>query len=98
MKAIHKDEFREQARKHAKWAIADLAKAFNHCHNPTIGYRYSAEVQQRFIELAAELKDLVETGAIVGRPTANAQADHQFQRHIMALAGDLRIERKNTAA
>lgn len=71
---------REIARDFAKHGIAEFARAFNHCHNPKIGYRYSAEVQRRFMELGAELIELVECGEIVSRDGAKAQTDKDFQK------------------
>lgn len=71
---------REVARDFAKHGIAEFARAFNHCHNPKIGYRYSAEVQRRFMELGAELIELVERGEIVSRDVAKAQTDKGFQK------------------
>lgn len=76
---------REVARDFAKHGIAEFARAFNHCHNPKIGYRYAAEVQRRFVELGAELVELVERGAIVSRATVAAEEDAIFQRHMKTL-------------
>lgn len=76
---------RATARDFAKHGIAEFARAFNHCHNPQIGYRYSAEVQRRFIELGAELIALVERGEIVSRNGAKAQTDNGFQKLIAAV-------------
>lgn len=71
---------RATAREFATHGIAEFARAFNHCHNPKIGYRYSAEVQRRFLELGAELVELVERGEIVSRDGAKAQTDKGFQK------------------
>lgn len=76
---------REVARDFAKHGIAEFARAFNHCHNPKIGYRYAAEVQRRFVELGAELVELVERGEIVSRATMAAEEDAIFQRHMKTL-------------
>jgi hypothetical protein len=76
---------REEARRFAQHGIGDLARAFNHCHNPAIAYRYSEAVQQRFLELGAELVALVEKGQIVPRRAVHAQGDADFQRHMSAL-------------
>ena len=81
---------RATARDFAKHGIAEFARAFNHCHNPKIGYRYSAEVQRRFMELGAELIELVERGEIISRATMAAEEDAIFQKHmrmLVALAG-----------
>lgn len=72
--------FREQARQLATQGIGDLARAFNHCHRASLGYRYADDVQAEFLRLAAELVNLVETGHIVPRATMAAQEDAQFQR------------------
>lgn len=77
---------RATARDFAKHGIAEFARAFNHCHNPKIGYRYSAEVQRRFIELGAELIELVERGEIVSRDGAKAQTDKGFQKLMATVA------------
>lgn len=79
-------EFRAKARELATYGVADLARAFNHCHNPTIRYRYADDVQARFLEMAIELVKLVETGMIVPRRVSQAQADPGFQRLMGALA------------
>lgn len=71
---------RDHARALATAGIADLARAFNHCHNPAIGHRYADAVQKRFLELAAELVQLVERGEIVSRDGAKAQTDKAFQK------------------
>lgn len=76
---------RATAREFATHGIAELARAFNHCHNPKIGYRYSPEVQRRFVELGAELVELVERGEIVSRATMAAEEDAIFQRHMKTL-------------
>lgn len=78
-------DHRATARDFAKHGIAELARAFNHCHNPKIGYRYSAEVQRRFVELGVELVELVEHGEIVSRATMAAEEDAVFQRHVTTL-------------
>lgn len=80
MKAQDESAHRAIARDFAKHGIAELARAFNHCHNPKIGYRYSAEVQRRFMELGAELVALVESGEITSRDGAKAQTDKRFQQ------------------
>lgn len=72
--------FREQARQLATHGIGDLARAFNHCHRASLGYRYADEVQAEFLRLASEIVNLVETGRIVPRATMAAQDDAQFQR------------------
>lgn len=71
---------RATARDFATHGIAELARAFNHCHNPKISYRYSAAVQRRFMELGAELVELIERGEIVSRDGARAQNDKGFQK------------------
>lgn len=78
---------RQNARDFAKHGIAEFARAFNHCHNPKIGYRYSTAVQRRFVELGAELVALVESGEIASRATMAAEEDAIFQRHMSALVG-----------
>lgn len=78
--------YREHARMLATAGLGDFARAFNHCHNPTIQYRYSEAVQKRFLELGAELVALVERGQILPRSAAvHAQDDASFQRHMSVL-------------
>lgn len=78
---------RATARDFATHGIAELARAFNHCHNPKIRYRYSTVVQQRFIELAAELIELVERGELVPRVGVEAQSDPAFQKLMTLVSG-----------
>lgn len=86
MSHMQESNHRDHARKLATAGLGDLARAFNHCHNPTIQYRYSEAVQKRFLELGAELVALVERGQIVPRSAAvHAQDDASFQRHMSAL-------------
>jgi hypothetical protein len=59
---------RDDARSHAKAGIASLARAFNHCGGDELAYRYTDEVQARFVELGAELVALIECGAIENNP------------------------------
>lgn len=54
---------RAEAREVAHYAIAAVARAFNHCGAVEVPYRYSDAVQSRFQALAAELVRLVEHGA-----------------------------------
>lgn len=87
MSAMQDAAHRATARDFATHGIAELARAFNHCHNPNIGYRYSAVVQQRFIELAAELIGLVERGELVPRAGVEAQSDPAFQKMMTVVFG-----------
>lgn len=87
MKNHDESAHRAIARGFAKHGIAEFARAFNHCHNPKIGYRYSTAVQRRFVELGAELVALVESGEIVFRATMATEEDAVFQRHMSALVG-----------
>ena len=85
MSTQHKEAHRDTARDFAKHGIAEFARAFNHCHNPKLGYRYSPEVQRRFLELGAELIELVERGEIVSRNGARSQTDQGFQKLMAAV-------------
>jgi hypothetical protein len=72
------DASREDARSQASTAMALLARAMNHCDNPELPYRYTAEVQSRFVDLAIQIVRLVETGDIEPNP--------EHAQHLKALA------------
>lgn len=55
---------RADARAFARDGIAALARAFNHCGRDDVVHRYTDDVQSRFLDLAAEVVQLVEHGDI----------------------------------
>lgn len=68
MQPDEQERRRNEARASARDGLAALARAFNHCDNGELAYRYAADVQARFVELATELVVLVESGAIEPNP------------------------------
>lgn len=76
---------RELAVREAQIAFAYLARTFNYCENPRIPYKYSPEVQARFLELGSELARLIKEGEIVEANGARAQHDAAFQRFLARL-------------
>lgn len=87
MTTKQQEAHRAIARDFAKRGIAELACAFNHCHNPGIEYRFTEAVQRKFVELAAQIVSLVETGELVPGEVSRAQEDAAFQRHMNLLTG-----------
>lgn len=73
---------REQAMREAQLAFAYLARTFNYCNNPRIPYKYSPEVQARFLELGTELARLIKDGKIVEGNGARALHNAAFQRFL----------------
>lgn len=78
-------EHRDYARKSAVAGIASLAHAFNACGNAETPYRYNRTVRERFIELAAELQELVEHGDIEDNPAHVALQAARGDRALQAL-------------
>jgi aspartate ammonia-lyase len=70
---------RDKARDLATQGVALLARAVNHLRDPAVLYRYGAEEQARFMELAGDLVHLVETGRIELSPAMAARYDQDFQ-------------------
>lgn len=68
MQPDEQERSRNEARASARDGCAALARAFNHCDNGELAYRYANDVQARFVELAIELVVLVESGAIEPNP------------------------------
>lgn len=84
---FREDRSREEARAHAKAGLGGFARAFNHCDDGDMGWRYSEDVQQRFVELAAELVHLVETGELRENP------QHAHWRAAQAARRDPAVQR-----
>jgi hypothetical protein len=73
---------RANARACAQDGIAALARAFNHCGNSELAHRYTDAVQSRFLELAMDLVQLVESGEIESNPA------HRLYLRAVAARGD----------
>ncbi len=76
---------RDLAEREAQIAFTYLARTFNHCNNPKIPYRYSPEVQARFLELGRELVRLIKEGEIIERNGDVARQDAAFRRFLAKL-------------
>lgn len=84
------EENRADARACAQGGIAALARAFNHCGRDDVAYRYTDEVQSRFLDLAAELVRLVEHGDIEDNPAHGMYLQGQAARSDKALQAVIR--------
>lgn len=62
------EKAREGAHLYARLGVANLARALNHTDDGDIEWKYSDEVQERFIELASEMVALVERGEVFENP------------------------------
>lgn len=81
---------RAEARACARDGIAALAYAFNHCGRDGVAYRYTDDVQSRFLDLAAELVQLVEHGDIEDNPAHGMYLQGQAARSDKALQAVIR--------
>lgn len=59
---------RGSAREAAEGGIGTLGRAFNHCDNASLPYRYANHVQAQFFELAVQIVRLIEHGDIEPNP------------------------------
>ena len=78
-----------EARKYADssmcHAVACMAHAFNACNNPELTYQYSKATQERFLEIAIELKGMINNDGIEMLTLKHAKSDSRFQKFLTDL-------------
>jgi hypothetical protein len=77
---------RGEAHEAAAHGMGALARAFNHCENHMLPYRYADHVQAEFFELSVKIARLIEHGDIEPNPA------HEQYRRAVAAKSDKRLQ------
>lgn len=80
------DQARKEARACARAGLAAFSRAYNHPLDGDFEWRYGEEVQQRFLDLMAELLEMIEHGEVLENP------EHARWRAVQAAKADPAVQ------